>query len=115
MMATRERSVLITGASSGIGAASADLLSRSGFSVVGTSRVPERAASRMPDVAWVAMDVRDDASVLEGVKRTIDQCGSLYALVCNAGVGMFGSVEELPLHAAREQFETNWFGTLRVL
>ena len=42
-------------------------------------------------------------------------CGSLDALVCNAGIGIFGSVEEVPLYAAREQFETNWFGTLRVL
>jgi short-subunit dehydrogenase len=36
-------------------------------------------------------------------------------LVCNAGIGVFGSIEEVPLSAAREQFETNWFGTLRVL
>jgi NAD(P)-dependent dehydrogenase (short-subunit alcohol dehydrogenase family) len=110
-----ERSVLITGASSGIGAASADLLARSGFRVAGTSRVPELAAQRAPQIEWVAMDVRDDASVDEGVKRAIEQIGGLDALVCNAGIGVFGSIEEVPLSAAREQFETNWFGTLRVL
>src|SRR2546426_10183086 len=115
MRATSEPAVLITGASSGIGAATADLLARSGFRVTGTSRDPERAAPRAPHVAWVAMDVCDDASVLEAVKRTIDRMGGLDAVVCNAGVGVFGSVEEVPLHAAREQFETNWFGTLRVL
>src|SRR5262249_27089566 len=71
--------------------------------------------TRAPQIAWVAMDVRDDASVLEGVKRAIDRTSGLYAVVCNAGVGVFGSVEEVPLHAARDQFETNWFGTLRVL
>lgn len=115
MKESSERSVLITGASSGIGAAAADLLARSGFRVAGTSRDPERAAQRAPQIEWVSMDVRDDASVVEGVKRAIDRVGTLDALVCNAGIGVFGSVEEVPLYAAREQFETNWFGTLRVL
>jgi NAD(P)-dependent dehydrogenase (short-subunit alcohol dehydrogenase family) len=107
--------VLVTGASSGIGAAAADLLARSGFRVAGTSRRPELAARRSPHIEWVAMDVRDDASVVEGVKCAIDRLGALDALICNAGIGVFGSVEEVPLYAAREQFETNWFGTLRVL
>jgi NAD(P)-dependent dehydrogenase (short-subunit alcohol dehydrogenase family) len=115
MKAPHERSVLITGASSGIGAASADLLAQRGFRVAGTSRDPERAALRAPHIAWVAMDVRDDVSVTEGVQQAIDRMGSLDALVCNAGIGVFGSVEEVPLYAAREQFETNWFGTLRAL
>jgi NAD(P)-dependent dehydrogenase (short-subunit alcohol dehydrogenase family) len=114
-MATEaEPSVLVTGASSGIGAATADLLAARGFRVCGTARDPERAAKRAPHLAWVAMDVRDDDSVREGVKRAIDGRG-LDALVCNAGFGIFGSIEEVPLAAAREQFETNWFGTLRVL
>jgi NAD(P)-dependent dehydrogenase (short-subunit alcohol dehydrogenase family) len=115
MTRSSERSVLITGASSGIGAAAAALLARSGFRVAGTSRDPELAAQRLPLIEWVSMDVRDDASVVEGVKRAIDRIGALDALVCNAGIGVFGSVEEVPLYAAREQFETNWFGTLRVL
>jgi NAD(P)-dependent dehydrogenase (short-subunit alcohol dehydrogenase family) len=105
--------VLVTGASSGIGAAAADLLVRSGFRVAGTSRHPQPASS--PPIEWVEMDVRDDASVASGVKRAVDRLGALDALICNAGIGVFGSVEEVPLHAARDQFETNWFGTLRVL
>jgi NAD(P)-dependent dehydrogenase (short-subunit alcohol dehydrogenase family) len=100
MTTTAGSSVLITGASSGIGAATADLLASRGFRVTGTSRDPERAALRAPQIAWVAMDVRDDASVREGVMRAIDRSGGLDALVCNAGIGMF---------------ETNWFGALRVL
>src|SRR5512138_2891866 len=115
MMEGDRRSVLVTGASSGIGAATADLLAQRGFTVVGTSRDPQRAAQRAPHLSWVAMDVRDDASVSEGVKRASECNGGLDALVCNAGFGVFGSVEEVPLHAAREQFETNWFGTLRAL
>src|SRR4030095_9149657 len=115
MKESSERSVLITGAEAGISAAAADLLARPGFRVAGTSRDPERAAQRAPQIEWVSMDVRDDASVVEGVKQAIDRVGTLDALLCNAGIGVFGSVEEVPLYAAREQFETNWFGTLRVL
>jgi NAD(P)-dependent dehydrogenase (short-subunit alcohol dehydrogenase family) len=109
------RVVLVTGASSGIGAATAALLAQHGFAVVGTSRDPERAARTAPQIAWIAIDLRDDASVSDGVKHAIDRHGELSALVCNAGIGVFGSIEEVPLHAARAQFETNWFGTLRVL
>jgi NAD(P)-dependent dehydrogenase (short-subunit alcohol dehydrogenase family) len=115
MAADGRRSVLITGASSGIGAATADLLAGHGFRVCGTSRDPARAREQRSQITWIAMDVCDDASVAEGVKRAVDVNGGLDALVCNAGFGIFGSVEEVPLHAAREQFETNWFGTLRVL
>src|SRR5687767_14828202 len=107
--------VLVTGASSGIGAATARLLVDRGLRVAGTSRHPERFASSAHGIAWVAMDVCDDASVSDGVKQAVDRLGGLDAVVCNAGFGIFGSVEEVPLHAAREQFETNWFGVLRTL
>jgi NAD(P)-dependent dehydrogenase (short-subunit alcohol dehydrogenase family) len=61
------------------------------------------------------MDVRVDTSVNEAFARLLARAGGLDALVCNAGYGIFGSVEEVPIDAARAQFETNWFGTLRVL
>jgi NAD(P)-dependent dehydrogenase (short-subunit alcohol dehydrogenase family) len=107
------RSVLVTGASSGIGAATAARLAAHGFQVFGTSRSPE--ARKLPGVCFVALDVRDDASVAKGVAEVLQSTAHLDALVCNAGIGIFGSVEEVPLAAAREQFETNFFGTLRVL
>jgi NAD(P)-dependent dehydrogenase (short-subunit alcohol dehydrogenase family) len=115
MRGSNIRSVLVTGASSGIGAATARLLVERGLRVAGTSRHPERVAQPVAGIEWVAMDVRDDASVIDGVKHAVDRLGGLDAVVCNAGIGIFGSVEEVPLHAAREQFETNWFGVLRVL
>jgi NAD(P)-dependent dehydrogenase (short-subunit alcohol dehydrogenase family) len=106
--------VLVTGASSGIGAATAELLAGRGFAVYGTSR---RAEGRSPPagVRWLAMDVRDDASVREAVARSLAEAGSLAGVVCNAGYGIFGSVEEVPLELAREQLETNFFGVLRTL
>jgi NAD(P)-dependent dehydrogenase (short-subunit alcohol dehydrogenase family) len=101
--------VLVTGASSGIGAATATLLASRGFRVWGTSRRPR--ADDGP-IRWLAMDVRDEAAVADGVRRMCAEAGAVDALVCNAGIGIFGSVEETDLERARAQFETNVFGTL---
>jgi NAD(P)-dependent dehydrogenase (short-subunit alcohol dehydrogenase family) len=108
-------SVLVTGASSGIGAATAELLGGRGFRVFGTSRQPENLGSEAPDVHWVAMDIRDEDSVQRGVAEVLRESPRLDALVCCAGYGIFGSVEETSIPDAKEQFETNYFGTLRTL
>jgi NAD(P)-dependent dehydrogenase (short-subunit alcohol dehydrogenase family) len=108
--------VLITGASSGIGAATAALLVKRGFQVLGTSRRdPSEAPATPASVRWIRMDVHDDASVEEGFRAALSIAPDLEAVVCNAGFGIFGSVEEVPIEAAREQFETNVFGVLRTL
>jgi NAD(P)-dependent dehydrogenase (short-subunit alcohol dehydrogenase family) len=101
--------VLVTGASSGIGAATAALLAARGFRVWGASRRPPATAG---PIRWVACDVRDESGVAEAVRGIVAEAGALDALVCNAGIGIFGSVEEVSLERAREQFETNVFGTL---
>lgn len=106
-------SVLITGASAGIGASAAQHLATRGFRVFGTSRNPDAHAATAPHVEWIELDVHDDASVSLGVARAAEASGGLAALVCNAGNGIFGSVEEVGLEAARAQFETNFFGVLR--
>jgi NAD(P)-dependent dehydrogenase (short-subunit alcohol dehydrogenase family) len=108
-------SVLITGASAGIGASSAAYLARHGFDVFGTSRRPEAAAAAAPAIRWIAMDVRDEESVRRGVEQVLAAVPRLDALVANAGYGIFGSVEETSLEAAKQQFETNVFGVLRTL
>jgi short-subunit dehydrogenase len=59
--------------------------------------------------------VRDEASVERAVRRLLDAEGALYGAVCNAGFGIFGSVEETPMERARAQFETNVFGVLHTL
>jgi NAD(P)-dependent dehydrogenase (short-subunit alcohol dehydrogenase family) len=106
--------VLVSGASSGIGAATAELLSARGFRVYGTSRHAE-GRSTPAGVRWLSMDVRDEASVRAAVSRALAEAGRLAGAVCNAGNGIFGSVEEVSLELAHEQFETNFFGTLRML
>ena len=108
-------SVLITGASSGIGAATAERLLRRGFEVFGTSRDPDSVASGAPAVHWIAMDICSEASVRAGFAQIADRPKPLDAVVCNAGSGIFGSVEEVDLEVAQAQFDTNFFGTLRTL
>jgi NAD(P)-dependent dehydrogenase (short-subunit alcohol dehydrogenase family) len=67
------------------------------------------------NVHWIQMDVHDEASVEAGFRAALETAPDLGAVVCNAGVGIFGSVEEVTIEAAREQFETNVFGMLRTL
>jgi NAD(P)-dependent dehydrogenase (short-subunit alcohol dehydrogenase family) len=110
----KHRSVLVTGASSGIGAAAAAQLAASGWRVFGTSR-HQRENDPAAPIHWVRMDVCDDASVKDGVAEVLAEVGELDALVCNAGFGIFGSVEDVALDDARAQLETNFFGVLRVL
>ena len=107
-------SVLITGASSGIGAATATQLARNGWRVWGTSRKPREAAGTDP-VQWLTMDVSDEDSVIRGVAAILDEAGQLSAVVCNASFGIFGSVEEVSIADAQAQLDTNLFGVLRVL
>lgn len=106
--------VLVTGASSGIGAASAARLHARGFRVFGTRRPSSRRA--LPEgVVPVEMDVRDESAVRAGIARLVEEGGALDGVVCNAGFGLFGSVEEVALEAARDLFETNFFGALAVV
>jgi NAD(P)-dependent dehydrogenase (short-subunit alcohol dehydrogenase family) len=103
---------LITGASSGIGAATASLLATSGFRVFGTSRAPT-ADPRRP-FPLVPLDVRSDASVAAAVRHVLAQAGRIDLLVNSAGYAQAGALEENSLDDARAQFDTNVFGVLRV-
>ena len=107
--------ILVTGASSGIGRATAELLAARGFRAYGASR---RAPEPPPDGVrdpWITMDVRDEAEVRTGVATLVASAGRLDGVVLSAGYSVFGSVEKLPMERAREQFETNVFGVLNVL
>jgi NAD(P)-dependent dehydrogenase (short-subunit alcohol dehydrogenase family) len=106
--------VLITGASSGIGAATAAQLAARGHRVFGTSRHARENTDGAP-IHWVKMDVCDDASVAEGIAAVGHEVERLDGVVCNAGFGIFGAVEEVSLEDARAQLETNFFGVLRVV
>jgi NAD(P)-dependent dehydrogenase (short-subunit alcohol dehydrogenase family) len=103
--------VVVTGASSGIGAACADRLHREGWTVVGASRRGTATASWVP----LVMDVDDDVSVAEGLASVLAEHGRIDAVVTCAGWGLAGSVEETPIGDAKDQFETLFWGTVRVV
>jgi NAD(P)-dependent dehydrogenase (short-subunit alcohol dehydrogenase family) len=106
--------VLITGASSGNGQATARLLAQQGYRVFGTSRTP---ASRepLPRVELIALDVRSDESVAAGVRTVVEQAGRIDVLINNAGYELGGALEETTLDEAKGQFETNFFGVVRMV
>jgi NAD(P)-dependent dehydrogenase (short-subunit alcohol dehydrogenase family) len=104
--------ILITGASAGIGAATAARLSRAGARVFGTSRNP---AVSQPGVTMLQMDVRDAQSVAACVDAVIAQAGRIDALVNNAGYGIAASVEDTSIEDMTRQLDTNFLGPLRVI
>lgn len=108
------KTVLVTGASSGNGQAAARLLSQRGYRVFGTSRSPSDA-EKVPGVVMVALDVRSNDSVATCVKIVLQQAEHLDVLVNNAGYELGGALEELSLEEAQAQFETNFFGVVRMV
>lgn len=106
---------LITGASSGIGEATALELVRRGFTVYGVARRVDRMADLVAHGVHVfEMDVTDDASMTSGVERILREQGRIDVLVNNAGYGSYGALEDVPLEEARRQFEVNVFGLARL-
>jgi NAD(P)-dependent dehydrogenase (short-subunit alcohol dehydrogenase family) len=111
---SNQKIVLITGASSGVGQSTARLLSQKGYKVFGTSRNPG-SAETIPTVEMLALDVRSDDSVGACVKAVAGQAGRLDVVVNNAGYELAGALEELSLDEARAQFDTNFFGVVRMV
>ena len=108
------RVVVITGASSGIGEASARLLAQSGFQVFGGARNPKRASS-IPGVRFGTVDVTDDTSVSNFVEWVLSEAGKIDILINNAGVSLVGPVENTSTSEAQKVFDTNVFGPLRMI
>lgn len=105
--------VLVTGATSGLGKACAERLAARGYLVYGTGRKPPASASG--GITLLPMDVTEDASVRSAVQEILSREGRIDSVVCNAGYGIAGPVEETTLADAKAQFETNFFGTLRTI
>ncbi len=124
------RTVLITGASAGIGAAIASRLAREGYRVFGTTRrlsglvdAPAELKAAMAEappagrfpVRLVELDVTDPESVAACVRQVLAEAGRIDVLINNAGWGTFGPLENLPIETAQSLFETIVFGALRMI
>ncbi|GAA3886096.1 oxidoreductase [Streptomyces lannensis] len=109
------KTALVTGASSGIGEATALKLQELGYTVYGAARRTDRL-QQLADrgIRPLAMDVTDEDSMRSGVKRITAETGRIDVLVNNAGYGSYGALEDVPLDEARYQFEVNVFGALRL-
>jgi NAD(P)-dependent dehydrogenase (short-subunit alcohol dehydrogenase family) len=111
-MSLPSRTAIVTGASSGIGRASAEALVRAGFKVFGTSR---RESKDGPDgVSMLVCDVTDDASVDALVEAVLARTGRIDILVNNAGLGLIGGAEESSVAQAQAMFDVNVFGVIRM-
>jgi NAD(P)-dependent dehydrogenase (short-subunit alcohol dehydrogenase family) len=112
---------LVTGSSSGIGFETALLLARSGFQTYASMRNLEKAKTitektdkeKLP-LQIVHLDVNNDESVRDAIDKIVKEKGRIDVLVNNAGYGLFGSLEDLSIDEIKEQFETNFFGVIRV-
>ncbi|MGW6728635.1 oxidoreductase [Nocardia sp. NPDC055029] len=110
-----DKIALVTGASSGIGEATARKLATLGYTVYGAARRTDRLQKLAADgIRPLAMDVTDEASVRAGIEHIVAETGRIDVLVNNAGYGSYGAVEDVPLDEARYQFEVNVFGAARL-
>lgn len=105
------RTILVTGGSSGIGAAACIMLSEAGMTVYAASRSGRSPRPEDPGIIPICMDVNDPGSVSKAIESIKSQKGSLDAIVCCAGNGIGGAIEDTSPEEARYQFETNFFGT----
>ena len=122
MAGSKGRVSVVTGSSSGIGLAASLALARAGHTVYATMRDTSRggrlgdaASAEGLDVRVLQMDVDDGASVDAALERVREEAGRIDALVNNAGYGAVGAVEDIPMSELKAQFETNLFGTVRVI
>jgi short-subunit dehydrogenase len=118
---SKEKVAIVTGSSSGIGFETSLLFARKGFYTYATMRnlnksltIKEIAEKENLHLQVLKLDVTDDKTVKEAIRQIIDENSRIDVLVNNAGYGVMGAVEDLSLNEFKSQFETNFFGVIRV-
>jgi short-subunit dehydrogenase len=113
---------LVTGSSAGIGFETALALARNGISTFATTRHLQKesiietiADKESLPLTVIEMDVNDEDTVKRTIMKIIDEKKRIDILVNNAGYGLFGALEDISLNEIREQFETNYFGAIRIM
>jgi short-subunit dehydrogenase len=110
---SEKKIILITGASSGTGQETARHLVKAGYVVFGTSRNPSKQ-EQPEDFEMLSLDIRSDESVKACLETVINKAGRLDVLINNAGYVVSGAIEETTLEQAKDIFETNFFGVMRM-
>ena len=113
---------LVTGSSAGIGFETSLALARDGIHTFATTRHLQKGSiietitdkESLP-LRVIEMDVNDEDSVERTIMKIIDEKKRIDILVNNAGYGLFGALEDISLNEIREQFETNYFGAIRIM
>lgn len=105
--------VLITGANSGFGLLIAKKLHESGYNVIGTSRDPKKQQENLP-FKLLQLDIDNDNSIKLFTEQLFLQTNQVDVLINNAGYMVRGIAEETPIEVGRQQFETNFWGTVKV-
>jgi NAD(P)-dependent dehydrogenase (short-subunit alcohol dehydrogenase family) len=109
------KTVLVTGASAGIGEATVRRFLAEGYTVYAAARRLDRMAPLAAAGAkLLSLDLTDDASIVAAVDKIRGDTGRLDVLINNAGYGSYGAVEDVPMDEARRQFEVNVFGAARL-
>jgi NAD(P)-dependent dehydrogenase (short-subunit alcohol dehydrogenase family) len=111
------QTVLITGASSGIGKAAATLFADNGWNVVATMRNPDDGAdlAERDNVMVTRLDLLDSASIEAAVAAGLGRFGAIDVLLNNAGYGAYGPLEATPMEVIRRQFDVNLFGLVETI
>jgi NAD(P)-dependent dehydrogenase (short-subunit alcohol dehydrogenase family) len=117
-----EKVALVTGSSSGIGFETALLLSKSGFHTYASMRNLEKSKNiteivnteNLP-LRVIQLDVNDDISVKNAINKIIAENGRIDVIINNAAYGLFSPIEDITLDQVKEQFETNFFGVVRLV
>ncbi len=112
-MTATPRVALVTGATSGIGKATAIGFATAGFQVIGTGRNTAQLAAPA-GVTYLDLDVTSDESVASAVSQVIDRFGHIDVLVNNAGVGTTGAAEEFSITQTHDIFDINVYGFMRM-
>jgi NAD(P)-dependent dehydrogenase (short-subunit alcohol dehydrogenase family) len=121
-MVSNQKVSIVTGSSSGIGLETALMFARNGYVTYATMRTPEKAAliknagekENLP-IKVVQLDVTDDKSLKNAIDHVTSEDGRIDVLVNNAGYGLVGALEELSMEEIKDQYETNFFGLVRVI
>lgn len=107
------KTILITGGSSGIGKSIGEYLTQKGFDVYGTSRFPDKYSNSVFPI--LELDVTQPDSIRDCVKSLLAKTNKIDILINNAGVGITGPMEEIPMEEMKNNFETNFFGPVGMI